>query len=130
VYTLPPGSLVNDAIVRAGGATRRANLDVVNLAAALADGSQVFVPEPGEAVPAASGVPAGSAPTPGPVEPVDLNSATVEQLDTLPGVGPATAAAIVLHREQSGPFATVDDLEAVPGIGPAKLAAVRELVSV
>jgi len=130
VYTLPPGSLVNDAIVRAGGATRRANLDVVNLAAALADGSQVFVPEPGEAVPVASGVPAGSAPTTGPVEPVDLNSATVEQLDTLPGVGPATAAAIVLHREQSGPFATVDDLEAVPGIGPAKLAAVRELVSV
>lgn len=130
VYTLPPGSLVNDAIVRAGGATRRADLDVVNLAAELADGSQVFVPEPGEQVPAASAMPVGSPAPSIPVGPVNLNTATVEQLDTLPGVGPATASAIVLHREQSGPFASVDDLEAVPGIGPAKMEAVRELVSV
>ncbi len=134
VYTLPAGSLVNDAIGRAGGATRRADLDVVNLAAELADGGQVFVPEPGEpipAVPAAPAASAGSGPLSDvPAAPVDLNTATVEQLDTLPGVGPATASAIVLHREQSGPFATVDDLEAVPGIGPAKLEAVRDLVSV
>jgi len=131
VYTLPAGSLVNDAIVRAGGATRRADLDMVNLAAELADGGQVFVPEPGEPVPPAPAASSGPGPPSAlPPGPVDLNTATVEQLDTLPGVGPATAAAIVLHREQNGPFVIIDDLEAVPGIGPAKLEAVRQLVSV
>lgn len=137
VYTLAHGSLVNDAVMRAGGPTRRADLDAVNLAAELVDGAQVFVPEPGESIPAvplasaAPGAAPGAPAPPGmPTAPVDLNAATVEQLDTLPGVGPATASAIVLHREQNGPFATVDDLEAVPGIGPAKLEAVRDLVSV
>ena len=65
-----------------------------------------------------------------PSGPIDVNHATVDQLDELPGIGPATAAAIVDHREQNGPFATIDDLEAVRGIGPAKLEAIRDLVTV
>ena len=65
-----------------------------------------------------------------PAGPIDLNHATVDELDVLPGIGPATAAAIVDHREQNGPFATVDDLEDVRGIGPAKLEAIRDLVTV
>jgi competence protein ComEA len=64
-----------------------------------------------------------------PAAPIDVNRASAEELDVLPGVGPATAAAIVTERERNGPFLTVDDLERVPGIGPAKLEALRELVT-
>lgn len=123
VYRLPPGSRVVDAIGVAGGAAANAEVDAINLAAPLIDGQRVYVPRVGEAVPAVGGsdVPAG---------PLDLNTATEEQLDDLPGVGPATAAAIVAHRESNGPFGSVDDLGEVRGIGPAKLDALRSLVTV
>jgi competence protein ComEA len=129
VYELPAGSRVGGAIDSAGGPSRRADPAALNLAAPLSDGERVYVPKVGEAVPvtAVQNAPTGSAARAGPI---DLNRASAEQLDTLPGIGPATAAAIVDHREQNGPFARVDDLEAVRGIGPAKLEAIRDLVAV
>ena len=135
VRRLPPGSRVTDALDAAGGALPGADLPRINLAALLVDGQQVYVPKPGEEVPvAAAGVPggAGAAGSGGPVPgaAVDLNTATAEQLDTLPGVGPATAAAIIAHREQHGPFTSVDQLLDVRGIGEAKLEQLRDLVSV
>jgi competence protein ComEA len=128
VYELDDGARVHDAIAAAGGPVRRADPDALNLAAAVADGERIYVPRSGENVPVAvKDDPASSA---APAGPIDLNHATVEELDVLPGIGPATAAAIVDHREQNGPFATVDDLEDVRGIGPAKLEAIRDLVTV
>lgn len=133
VYTLTAGARVVAAIDAAGGATADGDLDALNLAAPVADGQRVYVPGVGEVDPAtvASGglAPVGSVPS---VEsgPLDLNSATAERLETLPGVGPATAAAIVDDRTRNGPFASVDDLDRVSGIGPAKLAALRDLVTV
>jgi competence protein ComEA len=128
VYTLGAAARVTDAVTAAGGAGAGANLNVVNLAATLHDGEQIYVPVVGEVVP----VPVGASPTEATVAagPVNVNSATVDQLDVLPGVGPTTAAAIVAHREQHGPFQTVDQLGDVRGIGPAKLDALRGLVTV
>jgi competence protein ComEA len=136
VRRLPPGSRVTDALDAAGGALPGADLPRINLAAPLVDGQQVYVPKPGEELPVAAGagLPAGvgAAGTGGsvPGAPVDLNTANAEQLDTLPGVGPATAAAIIAHREQHGPFTSVDQLLDVRGIGEAKLEQLRDLVSV
>lgn len=135
VVQLGPGARVADAVAAAGGARRDADIDRLNLAAPLTDGSRVYVPSLGQlAVPsvvspqvvaadrgAAGSTVAGAS--------LDLNAATVDQLDDLPGVGPATAAAIVKYRTEHGPFRSVDDLDAVRGIGPAKLDALRDLVT-
>jgi competence protein ComEA len=106
--------------------------NALNLAAPVTDGDRVAVPTAGEAASGSAGhTRAASSPDDGEVPgPLDVNAATVAELETLPGIGPATAAAIVEHRAQNGPFASVDDLDAVPGIGTAKLAAVRDLVTV
>jgi competence protein ComEA len=139
VYTLPAGSRVVDAVAAAGGAVRGADLAALNLAVVLVDTEQVFVPLLGRdgsralvAPRLRPGAGAGSAGTgsAGPTAKVNLNTATADQLDALPGVGPATAASIVDHRTRHGPFASVDDLLDVPGIGEAKLAALRDLVTV
>jgi competence protein ComEA len=127
VYSLRPGARVQDLLAAAGGAAPGADLDRINLAAPVADGSQVYVPNEGEAVPAGASGGAGAA---APSGPLDLNTATLEQLDALPGVGPATAQAIVDEREKRGRFASVEDLLDVRGIGPAKLDAMRDLVTV
>jgi competence protein ComEA len=131
VYQLDSGARVHDAVEAAGGPAATADLDGVNLAVVLADGQRIYLPEVGEVDPAAvaSGAPAVGSPS-GAGSPIDLNVATVDELDTLPGVGPATAAAIVDDRQRNGPFASVDDLERVPGIGPSKLASLRDLVTV
>lgn len=141
VYELPLGARVGEAIGSAGGASVDADLDVVNLAQVVADGQRLFVPVAGSVdhstmpvlTPPAGGG-AGSLATATdastPAAPVDLNRASAAELERLPGVGPATAAAIVDDRTRNGPFVTVDDLERVPGVGPAKLAALRELVTV
>jgi competence protein ComEA len=138
VYELSSASRVADAVQAAGGALADGDLDGLNLAALLVDGQRIYVPHVGEVDPAS--VPSGGAPsgcTPGggttpvaPAGPIDLNTATASDLETLPGVGPATAAAIVEDREHNGPFPSIDDLDRVPGIGPAKLAALRDQVTV
>ena len=107
--------------------TAEASTGSLNLAAPLGDGERVYVPRRRRGRP---GTATGRPVTPRrrPTGPVDLNRATAAELDALPGIGPATAQAIVDHREANGPFASVDDLEAVRGIGPAKLEAIRPLV--
>jgi competence protein ComEA len=122
LYRLPQGSRIADALARAGGATRKADLDLVNLAAPLADGSQIVVPSRSAA---AAG---GSGPS-SPAGPVHLNSATQADLDALPGVGPVTAQKILDYRQQHGAFGNVDELDAIPGIGPKRLDQLRELVA-
>ncbi len=136
VVRLHAGARVVDAIAAAGGATADADVTPLNLAAVLVDGARVAVPRLGAAAPAVdptavSGAPdsgAGGEPTPG--APVDLNTATAAQLDTLPGVGPATATAIINDRTANGPFKSVNDLGRVRGIGNAKLDQLRPLVTV
>ena len=125
LYRLTEGARVADALRRAGGATRRADVSLVNLAQLVADGEQILVPRRGSAAPAAaSGVPGAAA-----TGPVHLNSATAEQLDALPGVGPVTAEKIVDYRTKHGAFSSVDELDAIPGLGPARLDQLRELVA-
>lgn len=122
LYHLREGARVADAIARAGGLTRRAARSAVNLAAPVADGQQVLVAVRG-ATGGASG-PSGS-PASGPVS---LSSATAEQLDALPGIGPVTAQKILSYRQQHGPFTSVEGLDAIPGIGPARIANLQGLV--
>ena len=129
VYRLHDGDRVKDAVERAGGARAGADVNAVNLAAKVADGQQVVVPRRGAAPPAvgdagvAEGA-AGAATQP----PVSLNSATAAQLDTLDGVGPATAQKILDWRREHGGFRSIDDLGEIPGIGPKRLAALRTKV--
>jgi competence protein ComEA len=144
LVTLAPEARVADAVSAAGGALGGADTIGLNMARHLADGEQVVVglaPAPGEPAalgssvtsadaktspPGAPGAPAGQGTTPG--QPIDLNAATVEQLDALPGVGPVTAAAIVAWRAAHGSFASVEQLGDVDGIGPARLDKLRDLV--
>lgn len=154
VYTLPGDARVIDAVKSAGGPTAAADLDRINLAQSLVDAEQVFVPRRGSirtattvaprhrprrtstsTVASVSPVPDQTLPASGlPVVPpsdhggtakVNLNTATVDQLDALSGIGPATARAIVSYRTRKGPFAKIDDLLNIDGIGPKKLAAIR-----
>lgn len=143
VYRLPGGARVDDLVRAAGGLTGEADGDRVNLAAPLADGQRIWVPRRGEAEVPDVVVGDGGGPTGGggasdgpeggggaPTELVDLNTADAAALDTLPGVGPSTAQAILAHRTEHGPFAAVDDLLEVRGIGEAKLEQLRPLVRV
>jgi competence protein ComEA len=129
VYRLQAGARVVDLISAAGGPTSEADTQLVALAATLTDGVRVYVPKVGESPPAPVGASAGGV-VGSPGAPVDLNAATPEQLDSLPGVGPATAAAIVAHRQEIGRYTSVEELLDVRGIGPAKLDALRPLVTV
>ncbi|MGN6300737.1 MAG: ComEA family DNA-binding protein [Angustibacter sp.] len=131
VVRLAPGARVEDAVAAAGGATGRADLAAVNLARPVVDGEQIVVPRPGEATPPA-GPSGGASPSPGTsaAGPVDLNAATPEQLDALPGIGPVLAGRIVDFRTQHGRFGSVDELGDVSGIGDALLERLRPLVRV
>ena len=137
LYRLPDGARVADAVARAGGAARMADLSAINLAAPLVDGVQVLVPrrvaEGGGAGASSAGRlgAAGSsdAAAGGLGRKLSLSAATVEELDQLPGVGPVTAQKIVDYRAAHGAFRSVDDLDAVPGIGPARIEQLRDLVT-
>ncbi len=126
LYRLPDGSRIDDAIAEAGGARPKAALDLVNLAAPVADGQQVVVPQAGAVATAAGGAAGPGAAAAG--GKVHLNSATLEQLDELPGVGPVTAQQILDYRTANGAFRSVEELDAVPGIGPARLEQLTPLV--
>ncbi|MEY2430861.1 MAG: competence protein ComEA [Acidimicrobiaceae bacterium] len=129
LYRLAPGARVDDLVHAAGGLAPDADPDRVNLAAPLVDGEKIYIPRVGEPTPsdATSG---GAASGPTRSQPIDLNTASIGQLDALPGIGPATAQAIVDYRAQHGRYRSVDDLLNVRGIGPAKLDQIRSLVRV
>jgi competence protein ComEA len=120
LYRLEQGTRIADAVAIAGGPTARADIELVNLAAPLADGEQVVVPTRGAA--------AASGGTASPSAPLDLNTASLEQLDTLPGIGPSTAQKILDYRQEHGAFHSLADLDAVSGIGPSRLAQLKGLV--
>ena len=151
VYTVSSSARVVDAVKAAGGATSRADLERINLAQTIVDTEQVFVPfrssrttkitvtprlRPSRttnpvSVPTVPGaLPIVGMPTTTATPLINLNSATSDQLDTLPGVGPSTAKAIISYRNRKGPFGKVEDLLNVPGIGPSKVAAIRDQVTV
>jgi competence protein ComEA len=122
VYRFPAGSRVTDAVERAGGATASAAADGINLAARLADGQQVVVPSSPKG---AGGVGSGSG-IGGPADgPISLGTATVEQLDTIEGIGPVTAQDIIDFRDQHGGLSSIDELDQISGIGPATMEALR-----
>ena len=129
VYRLRLGDRVVDAVTAAGGALPRAATDAVNLAAPVTDGERVYVPAIGEVVTATAVATSGSVVAGTTTAVVDVNTATADQLDALPGIGPSTAAAIVARRDEIGRFVGYDDLLSVPGIGPAKVDALRGLIS-
>ena len=130
VYRLSAGQRVQDAVRLAGGLTPKADLTGVNLAQKAEGGRQVIVPARGATVAAAGlGTPSSVAGAP-PSAPINLNTATPEQLDQLDGVGPATAQKIIAYREQHGGFRSVAELDQVPGIGPARMAALKDRVTV
>ena len=151
VYTVSSSARVVDAVAAAGGATSRADLERINLAQTIVDTEQVFVPSRATRTtkitvaprlrPSRTSVPVSVATNPGAMPIIgvpnttmtpliNLNSATSDQLDTLPGVGPSTAKAIISFRNRKGPFGKVEDLLNVPGIGPSKVAALRDQVTV
>ena len=137
VYTLSTSARMIDAVLAAGGATARADLEVINLATPLIDSSQIYVPARGSAErpvfarpqPGMNGVQSTQS-SPDTNGIVNINRASVTELDALPGVGPSTAQAIVDYRTTNGPFGSPEDLLNVKGIGPAKFDAMRKLVGV
>jgi competence protein ComEA len=124
VYELEEGSRLADVVEAAGGQTDQADLSAVNLAARVKDEDHWHIPTEDEVAqgPATAAQPAGA------TEKIDVNSATVEELKTLPGIGDTRAQAIVSYRDANGGFSSVDDLLEVPGIGSATLESIREMV--
>jgi competence protein ComEA len=132
VYSLDQGSRVADALAAAGGASAKAEMASINLAAKLSDGQQVVVPKKGAAVPAAAPAAGAGGSAAGTGQPtiVNLNTATAAELDALQGVGPSTAQKIIDYRTTNGGFKSVDELKNVAGIGDAKFAALKPYVTV
>jgi competence protein ComEA len=134
VVRLPAGARVTDALEIAGGPTAKAELAAVNLAAPIADGQQIVVPEKGAVSVAPAGAPSGglgtSGSAAGPAALVNLNTASLEELDALDGVGPSTAQKIIDYRTENGGFKTIDEIKEVPGIGDAKFAAMKDSITV
>ena len=128
VYAFAPGARVQDAVQAAGGMTDKANLQQVNLAALLVDGQRILVPLlPTPHTPSPRGQ---KTPTPTVVYPLDLNTATSQELESLPGIGPVTAQKIVDFRLENGLFLKIEDIQNVPGIGKATFAEIKDLIKV
>ncbi len=123
VYSLPVGSIVKDLIATAGGATADADLEAINLAQRLTDQLHIHVPRKGEVAPTPN-----SGSVPGTL--IDINTADATQLDTLPGIGPATAQAIIDYRISNGPFKKIEDINNVPRIGNAEFNKIKDLITV
>ncbi|MBE6470138.1 MAG: ComEA family DNA-binding protein [Coriobacteriaceae bacterium] len=140
VYELPSDARVNDAVQAAGGLKKNADAAAVNLARAIVDGEQVYVPTEGESAatasngaavaPSTSAGGAGSSPAAPAGEKVNINTADASALQSLPGIGEVTAQKIIASREAEGPFATIDDLKRVSGIGEKKFAALADAITV
>jgi competence protein ComEA len=136
VYELATGARVFEAVAAAGDFTEEADEEAIALAAQLSDGCRVSVPQLGETAAGAvegptqssAGLTGGASASGLSMGVVSLNSATAEELDGLPGIGPALAQQIITYRETQGPFTSIDQLTDVPGIGPAKLEQLRPLV--
>ena len=129
VYTMDPDSRIIDAIAAAGGETDGADLAGINLARRVRDEEQYYIPRHGESPPPTLDSAESSGNQPDVEGLIDLNTASIDQLQTLPGIGPALAGAIVEYRQGNGPFQTVDDIVNVPRIGPATLERIRSLVT-
>jgi competence protein ComEA len=146
VYFLTPGSIIKDVISAAGGATEEADLEVVNQALELKDQQHIHIPAKAEALPTPPVVEGGVSPqsteqpaggegqsqgsAPSSSDKINLNSATIEQLDLLPGIGPAIAQRIIDYRQAKGPFAAIEDITNVKGIGPATFEKLKDLITV
>jgi competence protein ComEA len=138
LYRVPIGARVDDAVRLAGGASEVAELDALNLAAKVKDGDKVLVPQRGApgpnhgapGAPATGGAAAGGGTSAGGAPVVNLNSATVADLETLPGIGPALAQKIISYRDEKGGFRRIEDLLEVPGIGPKKFEELKTHVTV
>jgi competence protein ComEA len=128
IYILPAGSIVRDALESAGGPIESADLSRVNLAAPLSEGQQVHVPALGESPPPSTNntTEDGLAI----LGPVNINTASQPELETLPGIGPAIAERIITYRETNGPFALIEDIQNVSGIGPATFEEIKDLITV
>jgi competence protein ComEA len=129
VYEVDLGARVVDAVAAAGGPLPRAATDAVNLAAPVTDGERIYLPAVGEVVDPVTMATASNATGSTSTTLLNVNTATAEQLDALPGVGPSTAAAIIARRDEIGRFVGYEDLLSVPGIGPAKVDAWRGLLT-
>jgi competence protein ComEA len=127
VVLLPAGSSVKDAITAAGGASADADLDAINLAAGVREADQVRVPRVGQPTPTAT---TSQAPNPVTSGGINLNTASLEELDTLPGIGPVTAQAIIDYRATHGPFVSIESLLDVRGVGESTLSKIRDLISI
>lgn len=146
VYDLPAGSRVQDAIQVAGGLTAQADSRGINLAATVRDGMQISVPEVITQSAQTAGSPAGQSssenaaqpsrsqsitlPTPTISFPININTATLEELDQLPGIGPVIAQRIIDYRQANGPFPTREAIMDVPGIGEATFEKLKDLITV
>lgn len=124
VYTLPPESIVKDALVAAGGATDEADLDRINLASPVADGQHIYVPRLGEENPPVPSPP-GASPSEGKI---NINTADSAALEALPGIGPVTAQRIIDYRLANGPFTQIEEIMDVSGIGPATFDGIKDLI--
>lgn len=129
VYELPSGAILLDAVNAAGGLSEEANREIVNLALPLSDGMHVHVPGNAEegALPPVSGGVVSSSDSPG--TPININTASLEELDRLPGIGPSIAQKIIDFRQENGPFTAIEEVQNVSGIGPAKYEEIKDLIT-
>jgi len=128
VYTVAPDSIVKDALMAAGGPSDEADLDRINLAQPVADGQQIYVPRIGEENPPVQ-PPSGQRSQPIIAGKININTAGLAALESLPGIGPALAQRILDHRQTNGPFASPEKIMEVPGIGPATFEGIQDLIT-